>query len=106
MAAALSAANRGWGLNWSIDRLRALAAELGSDVPFFLGSGAAICRGRGERIEPLPAIPLLHAVLVSPPEGLSTAAVYRECSPAGEWLAGERTANSLLPSPLAGRGRR
>ena len=35
-AAALRLANRAWGLNWSVDRLAELAAEIGSDVPFFL----------------------------------------------------------------------
>ena len=34
-------------------RLAELAAELGSDVPFFLAGGPAICRGRGERVEPV-----------------------------------------------------
>jgi len=41
-AAALKAGNRGWGIGWSRDRLADLASELGSDVPFFLESGAAI----------------------------------------------------------------
>src|SRR6478609_3304454 len=53
-AAALRLANRAWHLNWADDRLSALAAELGSDIPFFLSRGAAICRGRGEQVERLP----------------------------------------------------
>ncbi|HEX3818659.1 MAG TPA: 4-(cytidine 5'-diphospho)-2-C-methyl-D-erythritol kinase, partial [Chthoniobacterales bacterium] len=43
-------------------RLTTLAADLGSDVPFFMSESAAICRGRGEIVEPvekLPAWPLL-----------------------------------------------
>lgn len=78
-AAALVAANLGWGLNWDRPRLAAVAAELGSDVPFFLYGGAAICRGRGERVEPLPCPASLHAVIVRPPVGLSTAEVYGRC---------------------------
>ena len=39
-AAALVAGNIAWGLNWPLERLMPLAAELGSDVPFFLGRGA------------------------------------------------------------------
>jgi 4-diphosphocytidyl-2-C-methyl-D-erythritol kinase len=80
-AAALMAANQAWGLGWSSDRLAELAAELGSDIPFFLGSGAARCLGRGEKIESLSELPTLHFVVVRPSEGLSTAAVYRACAP-------------------------
>jgi 4-diphosphocytidyl-2-C-methyl-D-erythritol kinase len=86
-AAALVAANLGWGLGWSHEQLAVLAAELGSDVPFFLSpgyfrSGPAICRGRGERVEPLAPQSLLHCVVATPPEGLSTAQVYSACRPA------------------------
>ncbi|HEX3998505.1 MAG TPA: 4-(cytidine 5'-diphospho)-2-C-methyl-D-erythritol kinase [Pirellulales bacterium] len=81
-AAALVAANRVWNLGWSREQLHEVAAEIGSDVPFFLDSGAALCRGRGERIEALPAIPAMNFVVVAPPGGLSTADVYRGCRPA------------------------
>lgn len=75
-ATALRLANRGWGINWTADRLAEVAGEIGSDVPFFLASGAAICRGRGERVERLPAMRSMHFVVIKPPEGLSTGAVY------------------------------
>lgn len=83
-AAALAAANLGWRLGWSREALMAVAAELGSDVPFFLAGGAAICRGRGERIEPVAGMGGLHFVVVRPPAGLATASVYRACRPAEE----------------------
>ncbi len=83
-AAALLAADCLWQLGWSRERLARLAAELGSDVPFFLFGGPAICRGRGERIEPARGIGPLHAVVVRPPCGLSTAEVYRRCRPVPE----------------------
>jgi len=76
-AAALQLANRAWNIHWSRERLRQLAAELGSDVPFFLSGGAAICRGRGEQIEPLAAVRPFHFVIVKPHEGLGTSAVYQ-----------------------------
>ncbi len=83
-AAALLAANVGWGLNLEPDTLLAMAAELGSDVPFFLAGSTAICRGRGERIEPLHQPTPLHFVVARPDVGLSTAAVYAACRPAAE----------------------
>lgn len=81
-AAALLGANSLWQLGWSVDQLAKIAAAIGSDVPFFLYSGAAICRGRGEEIEPLGSLPTLHAVVAKPPLGLSTPEVYSRCRPA------------------------
>jgi 4-diphosphocytidyl-2-C-methyl-D-erythritol kinase len=76
-ATALQLANHGWGLNWSQQRLSTLAAELGSDIPFFFAGGPAICRGRGAEVERLPPIQSLHVVVVKPPVDLNTAEVYR-----------------------------
>jgi 4-diphosphocytidyl-2-C-methyl-D-erythritol kinase len=58
-------------------KLGVLAAQLGSDVPFFLTGGTALGRGRGELITAWPAGPEISLILVKPPEGLSTPAVYR-----------------------------
>jgi 4-diphosphocytidyl-2-C-methyl-D-erythritol kinase len=56
--------------------VHALAASLGSDVPFFLHGGAALALGRGEEIYPLPDAPPLDLVVAFAPEPLSTAGVY------------------------------
>jgi 4-diphosphocytidyl-2-C-methyl-D-erythritol kinase len=98
-AAALVAANRAWQLGLSHSELTSLAAEVGSDVPFFLQGGPAVCRGRGERIEPLPNRGTWHFVVVGPPEGLGTADVYRACLPADR----PRTADELAAALRAGR---
>jgi 4-diphosphocytidyl-2-C-methyl-D-erythritol kinase len=45
-----------WGLSISDEELASLAAELGSDVPFFLYGGTALASGRGEIVEPLPDV--------------------------------------------------
>lgn len=84
-AAALAAADRLWGTRCPAAELSALGAQLGSDVPFFLENRAAVCRGRGERIEPAAAWrgPLCF-VVVRPPVGLSTAPVYGRCRPADQ----------------------
>lgn len=76
-AAALSLANREWNLGWSRDELSALGAEIGSDVPFFLGGGVAICRGLGERVVRVTGARPVDFVIVAPPQGLETTAVYR-----------------------------
>jgi len=76
-AAALVLANAAWGLDYSRSKLSRLAAQLGSDVPFFLAGRSAICRGRGERVEPVANFPRLDVVVAVPPEGVSTAAAFQ-----------------------------
>jgi len=80
-AAVLVAAAEAWGLDVPLDRLAAIGAMIGSDVPVFFAGGAAIAGGRGERIESVAGIPPLHAVIARPTTGLSTAAVYAQCTP-------------------------
>jgi 4-diphosphocytidyl-2-C-methyl-D-erythritol kinase len=94
-AAALIAADRVWKLNWPNERLGELAGEVGSDVPFFLGAGAALCEGRGERVRPIAGIGRFDCVVVCPPEGLSTADVYRQCKPAARGRSAEGLIGAL-----------
>jgi len=53
------------------DKLR-IAAEVGSDLPLFLIGGTVLGVGRGEEVYPLPDLPTLHVVVVTPPIGVST----------------------------------
>ena len=103
-AATLIAANEAWQLGWPRERLAEVAAELGSDVPFFLTRGAAVGRGRGERIEPLHP-PRLHLAIVRPPIGLSTAQVYKECLPVEEPRGAEAIVAALARGDAAGAAR-
>jgi 4-diphosphocytidyl-2-C-methyl-D-erythritol kinase len=80
-AATLAGLDRLWDLRMSPERLDVLAAEVGSDVPFFNHVPAAVCRGRGERVKPVPLTNRYHFVLVCPPVGVSTADVYRRIVP-------------------------
>ena len=99
-AATLFALNRLWKLSLPDQQLLELAARLGSDIAFFLTrTSAAVCRGRGEIIEPVAAPMRLHFVIAKPTSGLSTAAVFRQCRPA----AAPRSAQPLVDSLLAGR---
>ena len=80
-AAALLALNILWGLGQSQDQLRAMAAELGSDMPFCLAGGLQLCFGRGECLEPVPAeAESFGVVLVKDPTvSVSTPWAYGEC---------------------------
>jgi 4-diphosphocytidyl-2-C-methyl-D-erythritol kinase len=62
------------------DRLHAIAAQLGSDVPFFLHGGTALGMGRGEELYPLPDRPAARGLLVAPAIHSSTVEAYRDVS--------------------------
>lgn len=78
-AATLVGLNSMWELGLSHDELRALGAELGSDVPFLIEGGTAIALGRGERVRLLPTTDLPWFVLAFPKSSRSdkTAFMYR-----------------------------
>lgn len=76
-AFALDGFNRGLGEPVEKDRLLSMAAELGSDVPFFLGEPVARVTGRGESLESHPPINALPVLLLKPSFGVSTPDAYR-----------------------------
>jgi len=81
-AAVLVGLNELWQADLPPERLADLAAQLGSDVPLFLGPPAARMTGRGEQLEAV-SLPPFWVVLHLPPMACSTAAVYRAFDDAG-----------------------
>jgi 4-diphosphocytidyl-2-C-methyl-D-erythritol kinase len=77
-AAAIEAALAAWQTTLAPASKAALAASLGSDVPFFLSQRAAVVTGRGEFVEPLPdmASEPPAVLLVTPGLPISTPAVF------------------------------
>jgi 4-diphosphocytidyl-2-C-methyl-D-erythritol kinase len=64
-----------------LSELTSIAAELGSDVPFFLLGGTAVGIGRGTELFPLPDASAMSGVLVAPGIHVNTAQAYRDLSP-------------------------
>jgi 4-diphosphocytidyl-2-C-methyl-D-erythritol kinase len=119
-AAALVACDHLWGTGMSRDDLAAIAATLGSDIPFLVLGGTALGTGRGELVSPvLTGGHAWHWVLAVAEEGLSTPVVYKTfdelggvgaAGPPDELLAAlrqrdpevlaDRLANDLQPAAL------
>ncbi|MDJ0942614.1 MAG: 4-(cytidine 5'-diphospho)-2-C-methyl-D-erythritol kinase [Kiloniellales bacterium] len=75
-AATLRGLIRLWNQEVSEAKLRALALELGADVPPCLESRPVFARGIGEDLTPAPPLPPFWVVLVNPGVPLSTAKVF------------------------------
>ena len=89
-AAVLLALQQWWQLPLSPFDLLDMATALGSDVPFFLTGGLALCEGRGERVTTLaPYWPpsMRWLLLLKPAISVSTAAVFRNL-PATDYTDG------------------
>ncbi len=76
-AAALLGVNRLHDFKLGVEALHGLAASLGSDIPFFLTTGAARCTGRGEKIEPVPPPSALRVLLLKPVFEVPTPDAYQ-----------------------------
>jgi 4-diphosphocytidyl-2-C-methyl-D-erythritol kinase len=82
-ATTLIGLNELWGTRLSISDLTALAAELGSDVPFFVRGGAALMQGRGDNLQTLQPLGSQWLVLVVPSHAVvdKTARLYAALEP-------------------------
>ena len=87
-AAALRGLNRFFDVGLSRERLSILAAQLGSDVSFFLNEAAAICRGRGEIVTPAALPEPLSLLALKPEFGIPSSWAYSRWQAARE-VAGE-----------------
>ena len=76
-AATLRMLDQFYGTGLARERLLALAAELGSDVPVFVEGGPAWCRGRGERVEAAAFPARLPVLLLKPGFGVPTPWAYK-----------------------------
>jgi 4-diphosphocytidyl-2-C-methyl-D-erythritol kinase len=74
-ASVLLALNRMWGLDLPRERLQAIGATLGADVPFFVFGAPALARGAGERLTAM-TVPQRFVAVVVPPVAVPTAAVF------------------------------
>lgn len=81
-AAVLRAADALCGRRLGPDRLRAIGARLGADVPSQIEPRSALVTGAGEGVEPIE-LPPLALVLLPSSTGLATAEVYGELDSSG-----------------------
>lgn len=75
--------------------LIALAAQIGSDVPFFILGSAARCRGRGEIVEPARLPARFDLLLVKPDFGVPTPWAYQKWKDSRELPALDYTAQEF-----------
>lgn len=114
-AGTLLALNRLFGFPLKQEALTGLAATIGSDCPFFLEKKAAVVRGRGEQISPLPEASRkklrgVRLLLMKPSFAVCTAWAYQSLARAPEtycrpewaeerlaaWVSGECSIKELL----------
>jgi len=105
-AVTLLALNELFGTPLDAAQLHAIAASLGSDIPFFLQDKPALATGRGELVTPLDSFPVFRGVfivLIHPGFGISTAWAYRELAKFPAALNGQPgRAEKLLAALQAG----
>ena len=96
-AAVLRALNEHYGNPLSIMALAELGAQVGSDVPFCVVCGTAMCEGRGERIRKLPDMPDCIIVVCKPEFSVSTPELYKKID---EVTIANRPDNRAMESAL------
>ena len=77
-AAVINSLDLLYGTGLSDENLRAIALNVGSDVPFCISGGTAHAKGQGEKLTPLPPLPFCYFVLAIKGQKQSTGEMYRK----------------------------
>lgn len=77
-AAVLRALRRAYAPKLSREALEAMAARVGSDVPFCVRGGTALAQGRGEVLTDLPPLPPCFFVVCKPAFSISTPELFAQ----------------------------
>lgn len=93
-ATTLLVLNHVWQLHHPTVTLHPLAAQLGSDVPFFLEGPTAYASGRGDVLSPVASPPPLTGILVNPGFGVPAGWAYGQFN--GQSAATDLTIPSIL----------
>jgi len=81
-ASVLRMLNEMYNLSLSVDELKIIAGELGSDVPFFIEEKPSFATGRGEILEPISvSLEGKKISIITPSISISTAEAYRKSIP-------------------------
>lgn len=75
-AAVLLALNKMYNAGMTTETLCKIGLQVGADVPFCIIGGTALAEGIGDKLTPLPALPLCHIVICKPPVGVDTKKAY------------------------------
>jgi 4-diphosphocytidyl-2-C-methyl-D-erythritol kinase len=86
--------NRLWKVDCPMMGLHHLAAQLGSDVPFFLNGPMAVAEGRGDVLSSASPAPRLTGILLNPGFGVPAGSAYNQFS--GRSLATDLTIPTVL----------
>jgi 4-diphosphocytidyl-2-C-methyl-D-erythritol kinase len=94
----LRALNKMFSLSLSRDELKAIAAGLGSDCPFFIDCQPSFATGRGEILSPVDnVLDGFFTVLLNPGISISTKEAYERCLPGRH----ERSLRKLINFPVS-----
>jgi 4-diphosphocytidyl-2-C-methyl-D-erythritol kinase len=94
----LRAINRRFDLSLNADKLKVIAAGLGSDCPFFIDCQPAFATGKGEILSPVgDLLSGFYGVLVNPRISVSTEEAFNNCLPSMP----ERSLRDLITSPVS-----
>ncbi|TNE35847.1 MAG: 4-(cytidine 5'-diphospho)-2-C-methyl-D-erythritol kinase [Alphaproteobacteria bacterium] len=93
-AATLRALMQHWNYHPDITTVRAIAAQLGADVPVCLASQPSVMRGIGTQLSLPPRVPYMHMLLINPGKPVSTKKVFESLN----WRYAAKKGEVKLPS--------